>query len=313
MSDVPAVSIGVPVYNGENYLDQMFETLAAQTYTDYEVVVSDNASTDSTPEIVARWAAGDDRIKVFTSDVNKGAGWNFNRVVELSVGRYFKWQAHDDLLSPDYLEKCVAFLDEHPDAVLAFTEVDMVDQDLRLIERYGVELDSANDDPVIRFREQVLTWNLCYEIFGLIRRSSLDATEGMGNFSHGDGVLLAHLALLGPYGHVDGPVFTSRQHDAQSARQFNTDGGGTGHDYHEYAVWFDPSLKGRLTFPNWAIIGTYRRAIGLTVGLSVRDRIRLEWAMLRRMRKDVRLLLADLRFAVAFIVDRVRAKLARRR
>ncbi len=304
----PRVSIGVPVYNGENYLAEMFESLAAQTFTDYEVIVSDNASTDSTAAIVERWATNDARIKVYTAEVNKGAGWNFNRVVELSSGEYFKWQAHDDLLSPDFLAGCVDALDDDTDAVLAYTAVDMVNEERELIERYGIELDSANADPVVRFREQTLTWNLCYEVFGLIRRSALDATEGMGNFSHGDGVLLAHLALLGPFTSVPDAVFISRQHSEQSARQFNTEGSGTGHDYREYAVWFDPSLKGKLTFPNWAIIGAYHRTIKLTEIMTPRERLRLEWAMIRRMRIDARLLLADLSHGGRHTVASVRRR-----
>ena len=307
----PTVTIGVPVYDGERYLAQMLESLAAQTYEDFEVVVSDNASTDRSVEIARDFAARDPRIVISRSPVNRGAGWNFNRVLELGRGRYFKWQAHDDLVAPTYLERCVAALEADPGVVVAHTGVEMVDESLELIERYGIRLRTDDPDPVVRFAEQVLRWNLCYDVFGLIRREALDRTEGMGNFSHGDGVLLAHLALLGRSELIDEPLFRSRQHELQSARQFGHDGGGN--DYHDYAVWFDPSLDGRLTFPNWSIIGAYHRVIRLTDGLSARDRARLEWVLARRARQDVRLLAGDAAYAARFGTARLRGALSRRR
>ncbi len=165
-----------------------------------------------------------------------------------------------------------------------------------------------NSDPVVRFSEQVLKWNMCFDVFGLIRRDALDRTEGMGGFSHGDGVLLAHLALLGPSKMISEVLFLARQHPGQSMQQFGKDEGGN--DYHSYAAWFDPKFDGRLTFPHWSIIGAYRRVVGMTGGWSFVDRARLHWVLGRRMRKDVRLLTHDLLFGLRFCAHRVRLRLS---
>jgi glycosyltransferase involved in cell wall biosynthesis len=298
----PTVSIGVPVYNGEGYLAEMLESLLAQTFGDFEIVISDNASTDGTAAIARAFAARDPRVRVHTSAVNRGAGWNFNRVLELSSGRYFKWQAHDDIVSPTFLEHCVGLLDRDPSMSVASTGVVMVDAGLRTIEHYGVHLDLGNPDPVERFREVVLRWHLCYEVFGVIRRSALDRTAGMGGFSHGDGVLLAHLALLGPYGFVDQPLFLSRQHEQQSMKQFGHEGGGN--DYRRYAVWFDPALEGVLTMPNWRISREFAEVV-LAVPMPALDRLRCALIVARRMRWDARLLVKDLLFASRWVVARL--------
>lgn len=286
----PVVSIGVPVYNGENYVGEMLDSLLAQTFADFEIVISDNASTDATRFIAERYAAADPRVRVHHSDVNRGAGWNFNHVLELASGSYFKWQAHDDVLEPTFLERCVELLD-HDDALsLASTGVVMVDEKLRPIEHYDVHLDLGNPDPAERFREVVLRWHLCYEVFGLIRRTTLDRTGGMGNFSHGDGVLLAHLALLGPFGFVDEPLFLSRQHAQQSMKQFGHEGGGN--DYHRYAEWFDPTLEGRITWPNWRIVFEFAR-VASTTPMGLKMRWRCAWIVAQRMRWDAKLLIKD--------------------
>ena len=116
---IPRVTIGLPVYNGQNYLVETLESLLAQTYTDFELVISDNASTDRTEAICRQYAAGDARIRYYRNDENIGASANYNRAFELGRGEYFKWAAHDDLLAPTYLERCVEVLDANPDVVLA--------------------------------------------------------------------------------------------------------------------------------------------------------------------------------------------------
>ena len=95
---VPRVTIGLPVYNGENYLAEAIDSILGQTFTDFELIISDNASTDRTEEICRRYAAEDDRIRYFRHDRNRGASPNYNFTVEKARGEYFKWAAHDDVL-----------------------------------------------------------------------------------------------------------------------------------------------------------------------------------------------------------------------
>jgi glycosyltransferase involved in cell wall biosynthesis len=112
------VSIGVPVYNGETGIARALDGLLRQDYANLEIVISDNGSSDRTPDICREYAARDGRIRYHRSDENHGSSWNFNRVLDLSTGEYFMWAAHDDLREPSFVSACVARLDAEPDAVL---------------------------------------------------------------------------------------------------------------------------------------------------------------------------------------------------
>ena len=112
----PRVTLGVPVFNGGPFLPETLDSLLNQTFSDLEVVISDNASTDRTEEICRAYAARDPRVRYYRNDVNRGAAWNHNRVFELARGEFFKWSAADDLCAPEFLTLCVAALDRDPAA-----------------------------------------------------------------------------------------------------------------------------------------------------------------------------------------------------
>ena len=114
----PAVSVGLPVYNGERYLAEAIESVLRQTFADFELVISDNASTDRTAEICRSFARADGRVRYHRNEANLGALPNFNRVFDLGRGRYFKWAAHDDVLRPELLRRCVDVLEDNRDAVV---------------------------------------------------------------------------------------------------------------------------------------------------------------------------------------------------
>jgi glycosyltransferase involved in cell wall biosynthesis len=112
MTTAPRVSIGVPVHNGGPLFAEMLQSLVTQTFTDFEIVISDNASTDDTSSIARRFAGRDERVRYYRNETNIGAAPNFNRVFELANSRiYFKWAAHDDLYKLTFLERCVEVLD----------------------------------------------------------------------------------------------------------------------------------------------------------------------------------------------------------
>ena len=116
----PKVSIGLAVYNGERYLRQAIESILGQTYTDFELIISDNASTDSTQQICLEYAAEDGRISYHRNATNIGGANNENLTFRKAKAPYFRWAAHDDYVAPQLLERCVAILDTHPDVVLAY-------------------------------------------------------------------------------------------------------------------------------------------------------------------------------------------------
>lgn len=105
---MPAVTVGVPVYNGEAYLDGALAALSAQGHPDMEIRVADNASTDSTPAIIAKWAARDPRITVMRQERNIGPAANFESLLRAAQSPWFMFAAYDDLWSPQYVEKLAA-------------------------------------------------------------------------------------------------------------------------------------------------------------------------------------------------------------
>jgi glycosyltransferase involved in cell wall biosynthesis len=140
---LPRVSIGLPVYNGERHLPAALDSLLAQTYRDFELIISDNALTDRTEEICRGYAARDSRIRYHRSPVNRGMIWNHDRVFHLARGEYFKWVGHDDLYDPDMLRHCVEALDRDPGAVLAMVGKVDIDAEGRVFRKPLYLLDTA--------------------------------------------------------------------------------------------------------------------------------------------------------------------------
>ena len=126
---MPQITIGVPVFNGERYLEEALRSVLAQTGVDLEVIISDNASTDRTPELCHAFAASDRRIRYLRSESNLGAAANYNRLVELARGEFFKWAAHDDVLEPTFIRECVTALERDERAVLSFPHAVVIDEE----------------------------------------------------------------------------------------------------------------------------------------------------------------------------------------
>ena len=112
-SKKPVVSVGIPVHNGERTIKNSIESILAQSLRDIEIIISDNCSCDSTPEICQKYASSDSRIKYFRQSKNIGATLNFKFVLEKAEGIYFTWLAADDTRSQDFLELNVKALDEN--------------------------------------------------------------------------------------------------------------------------------------------------------------------------------------------------------
>src|SRR5215831_2826377 len=128
MYSTPLLSVGLFVYNGERFLEEALRSILDQTFTDFELIISDNASTDRTGEIAEAYSKRDDRIRYHRSEKNMGAGWNARRVYELATRKYFKWAAVDDLVEPDFLRRCVEVLERDSGSVLAHTRTKEVDE-----------------------------------------------------------------------------------------------------------------------------------------------------------------------------------------
>lgn len=194
----PLVTVGLPVYNGERYLADALDCMLAQDLADLEVVVSDNASEDSTREIVLDYAARDPRVRYYRNDRNLGLARNYNRVFELARGRYFKWTPHDDWHPPQTLSTAVEVLERDPSAVLCQTAVAIMDEDGEVLDYWRPSVDLTAPRPHTRLRR--LLWSLGepHGLYGVMRSSALRQTGLMRSFLGTDRVLLAELILQGP-------------------------------------------------------------------------------------------------------------------
>lgn len=209
----PRVSIGLPVYNGENYMAAAIEGVLAQTFTDLELIIADDASTDRTAEICRDYAARDPRVRYHRNERNRGAAPNYNNLVRLARGEYFKWIAHDDVITPDYLAKTVDALDRRPEAVLAHTQVRMIDKDGGELTFYDNALPlTTGTSQAERFRGVVLDRYAHHAFFGLMRAEALGKTPLHKSYAGGDRALVVFLALLGPFAHVPEPLYWQRHH-----------------------------------------------------------------------------------------------------
>jgi len=231
------------VFNGQDYLAETLDSILAQTYTDFDLIISDNGSTDRTAAIVQAYAAKDPRIRSYRNESNLGAGWNFNRTFHLSSGEYFKWAAHDDQLEPAFLEKCVEALDRKPAVVLCFSKMVEIDAQGRELEVRGAGTRTYLDRASDRFEALIVGKHRCEEVFGLVRAEVLRKTRLIENYTDSDRTLLAELCLYGPFHEIPEVLFRHRLH-SQSSVVANP-------SPQQRAAWFDPQLAGRLVLPGW--------------------------------------------------------------
>ncbi len=251
----PRISIGMPVYNGEPYLKEALDSLLAQTFDDFELIISDNASTDGTQETCRAYAAKDKRIRYYRNEKNLGAAWNYNCVFELSTGEYFKWAAHDDVCAPEFLAQCLAVLDCQPAVSLCYTKTKTINEYGEPVESHGNNLNLCSPKAHKRL-EDFFKINGRYhphQIFGVIRADVLRKTGLHGNYVMSDRVLLAQLVLLGEFYELPEYLFYRRVHPRISTKANTTDAA--------LAVWFDPQNQGKILLPRWRRYFEYYRTI----------------------------------------------------
>lgn len=250
----PRVSIGLPVFNGENFVADAISSVLAQTLTDFELIIQDNASTDRTREICADFAARDPRVRYQRNVRNLGAAPNYNLAFNAARGRYFKWLAHDDRLTPEYLQATTQALEERPDVVLCNTVVRYIDADGGFIGLYDSGLARADQrSPAARFARLVLSSHSCVDFFGLIRREAMHGSLLHGSFHGADRAFLAQMALRGPFVQLAEPLVEMREHgNRYTRRQVRST---------ERLAWHDASLKGRITLPTWRLYGEYIKLV----------------------------------------------------
>lgn len=265
MDSQPKVTIGLPVFNGESYLAATIESILSQDLLEFELIIGDNGSDDGT-ESICRAALRDPRVRYERSPSNRGATWNYNRLVGLARAEYFKWAAHDDLLEPSFLRECIEELESSPAAVLAYPKTVLIDGDGEVIDAdFNDGLDLRDDDPVARLRRYLVHPGEQHPVFGVIRTASLRQTDLIANCWGGDQVLLATLLLQGAFNEVSERLFLRRYHPGTSLAANATPA--------EVARWFDPRKRGRTALPRTRLTVELSRVV-LRSNLSAADQVR---------------------------------------
>ncbi|EIT84620.1 glycosyl transferase family protein [Fictibacillus macauensis ZFHKF-1] len=189
------ITIGLPIYNGEKYLSEALDSLLAQSYQDYIIVIYDNGSNDATEEICRAYAQQDDRISYVRHERNRGTVVNFNELVYQTTTEYFMWAACDDLWSPNYIEKCLAQLEKHPTAVMCQSDIQYMDKDGHITSVTSHFMDTT-DLTVMERMEECLRFR-SWIIYGLYRTEQLKKTRILTEIYGADIVLGVEVLLLG--------------------------------------------------------------------------------------------------------------------
>jgi glycosyltransferase involved in cell wall biosynthesis len=286
VSTQPRLSVGLPVYNGEKYIAESIESLLGQSYKDFELIISDNASTDSTADICRRYAGQDSRIRYIRQPRNLGLSANHNFVAEQSRGEFFKWAAADDLYGRDLLQSCVDALDQHPDVVLAHSWTAAIDGAGNVMQayKYPLSTDSPSaserfrsfmfgssglfDDPgsrdhrLIRLDNQGIL-RACDE-YGVIRTKILRQIAPHDSYHHQDRIVVCELLLHGPFHETPDWLYFRRDHDDRVYRS----SGANKSSLRARCEVLDPRRANRLKHPTarlvaeyfWGYVGAIRRA-----------------------------------------------------
>lgn len=311
----PRLSIGMPVYNGEHYITEAIEAILAQTYQDFELIISDNASSDRTQEICQAYAAKDRRIKYCRNDRNIGVHRNYNRAFQLATSEYFRWATHDDICAPQGIEKCIEVLDRNPDVVLCYTKTKLIDEHGTVLEQSYDEdpLLTHSPQPHIRFQNLIVdSFSRLYrgqQLFGVMRHSVAATTPLLGNYSGGDKPFLAHMTLLGKYHEVPEYLFFNREHSQRSSsKEMNS-------PYLRMRLFNPDATEEKPVFPKWSVFLDYLRAVkDVPLGLSERMRCYLVMGSWLRINKNWEQLVKELIKASAwsFYISRHRDMLVQK-
>ena len=248
MGATPRLSIGLPVYNGEKYLADSLDSLLGQTYGEYELIISDNCSTDSTEEICRSYAAADSRIRYVRQATNVGSSPNHNYTFHLGRGELFKWASHDDLYGRTLLERCVAALDERPEVVLAHAHQGLIDANGEVTHLVDYPLDTDVPSPSQRFRSLLFAVG-GDDIYGVVRADVLRRTPLNASYHHSDRTLVGELALAGRFHQVPEVLFFRRDHPDRAERARPTK--------RARAANMDPVRADRLRHPTARLLAEY--------------------------------------------------------
>ena len=249
---IPKVSVVLPVYNGENYIRVAVDSVLAQTFTDFELIIIDNASTDATYRICESYAKQDVRIRYSRNSKNVGGARNHLLGFQKSHAKYVKFLGHDDAWEPTLLEKSVEILDQYSEIVGVYPKSRFMDGDGSFIGDFESKVDFRSLRARDRLRAAVWGRHGSDPTFALTRSAALAKTKLLEAFVDSDRVLLARLALQGPLYEIPEYLFYRRLHAARYGSQANQPS--------VQLAWFDPTKVRKLVMPAVRLYFEYIRA-----------------------------------------------------
>jgi len=242
----PRVSIGMPVYNREKYVAASIEAHLNQTYGDFELILTDNCSTDRSEEICRDYVARDPRIRYYRNPRNLGAAGNYRRCFELATGEFFRWTPSDDLVSLNLLERAVNILDNDPSVFVAYPRTKLIDAEGKITGDFEEHLHLMDEQPSKRWigvQKNIRLGNLHY---GLNRADKFRKTGLMRNYNGGDFPLIAEMSLYGKFYEIPDAFFYRRMHEEASSAMKNSA---------DVMAFYDPKKRANLFLYNWVHLG----------------------------------------------------------
>ncbi len=252
MEITPRVTVGLPVYNGQKYLEQALDSILAQTYQDFVLLISDNGSTDRTEAICRAYAERDPRVRYMRYEQNRGAAWNFNNCFHLAESEYFKWQCYDDLLEPTMLEACVPILDAEPEVVLAYPRTRIINDAGETLGLWADNFEHRSPNASVRLKHYLRNKSRNEGQYGVWRRSELAQSGLMGSFPLSDQVLMAEMMLRGQFRELPGYLFLKRFHPGISTEAYSQ---------YQMTAFMDPRKKGKFTLVRFERLLAFLRAV----------------------------------------------------
>ena len=243
----PTVTLGLPVYNGEKDLERSVDSILGQTFTDLELVIIDNESTDGNRAICERYAALDPRVRYVRNEHNLGAAPNNNAVLELARGTYFKWVTHDDWLEPAYLERCLDVLMSEPDVVAAWPRTRIYDEQGDLIECYVHPAGLTSPEAHERMIQWIWNTKEFAPIFGVFPTRIVLETRRMESYASADRTFFAEVLLRGRVVEIDEYLYCiTRSTSVRKGRDKS---------------WWTTTTIDKPTFDRWRYLVMMHRAI----------------------------------------------------
>lgn len=286
--DKVLVSIGIPVYNGAEWIENTLDSILNQTYSNIEIIISDNASTDNTEASCRDYAAKDNRVRYFRNDQNIGVSNNYNSVFNHSSGDFFKWSSASDIIKPDFIEKCLEKFNADPELVLVCPGTVLFNEETGSEEEYVENINLTSHSAVDRFINYVDHIRLNNVMNGLIKSAALKKTGLMKNFLGADINMIAELSLYGRFKLLPQYLFYRRM-EQQTATFYKP--------VEEVLKYFNPDNKNLMLFQYWINYLYYLKVVKKSL-LKPSEKLLLKKFILKTMYYHKSLLWNDFKYSL---------------